>query len=214
MQVFLSNPYEGTGGPLTTAPGENSLPAWSPDGKRIAFVTTRHGEGNSEIYVMNADGSNQVRLTNHPEIDTSPTWSPSGTHIAFVSGRTGRPQLYVVGTDGLGLQQLTSESWADRPTWSPAPYNEIAFAAQAGAGFEIKIMDFQTRRVTQLTGLKNGEGSNESPAFSPNGRHIAFTSTRAGKEQIFTMTRDGRDVRQITRQGNNRQANWSTAPPL
>jgi TolB protein len=161
---------------------------------------------------MNADGSNPVRLTNHELIDTSPTWSPSGSHIAFISDRAGGPQLYVIGADGTDLQKLTSGGKADRPTWSPAPYNEIAYSWQVGAGFEIMIMNFQTRDTVQLTGLKNGEGSNESPAFSPNGRHIAFTSTRAGKEQIFTMTRDGRDVRQLTRQGNNRQANWSSAP--
>jgi TolB protein len=214
MQVFLSNPYEATGKRLTSPPGENSLPAWSPDGRRVAFVSTRHGEGNSEIYVMNADGSNPVRLTNHSQIDTSPTWSPSGSHIAFISDRSGNPQLYVVGADGTDLQQLTRGGKADRPTWSPAPYNEIAYSWQVGGGFEIMIMNFQTRDTVQLTGLKNGEGSNESPAFSPNGRHIAFTSTRAGKEQIFTMTRDGRDVRQLTRQGNNRQANWSSAPAL
>ena len=57
--------------------------------------------------------------------------------------------------------------------------------------------------------LTFGEGTNESPAFSPNGRHIAFTSTRAGKTQIFTMARDGKDLQQITRTGNNYQPDWS-----
>jgi TolB protein len=63
-----------------------------------------------------------------------------------------------------------------------------------------------TRTVKQLT---FGEGTNESPAFSPNGRHIAFTSTRSGKKQVFTITRDGRDVRQMTKTGNNEQPDWS-----
>jgi TolB protein len=57
--------------------------------------------------------------------------------------------------------------------------------------------------------LTYGEGSNESPAFSPNGRHIAFMSTRKGGSQIYTMTRDGRDVRQITTTGNNVTPSWS-----
>ncbi len=111
-----------------------------------------------------------------------------------------------MGTDGLGLQKITSESYADRPTWSPAPYNEIAFAARTGPGIDIKIKDLATGQVRQLT---FGEGTNESPAFAPNGRHLAFMSTRSGKSQIFTVARDGRDLRQVTRQGNNYQPDWS-----
>jgi TolB protein len=155
---------------------------------------------------MNRDGSGVRRLTNHPANDITPTWSPSSAQIAFTSNRSGSPQIYMVGADGLGLQRVTSESYADRPTWSPAPFNEIAYAAQTGPGFDIKILDLTTRRVTQLT---FGEGTNESPAFAPNGRHLAFSSTRAGRVQIFTIARDGRDLRQVTRVGNNYQPDWS-----
>jgi TolB protein len=202
--IFIANIYEGTGGELTKPEGQNWLPAFSPDGTRVAFSSTR--DGNAEIYVANRDGSNLRRLTNQPGADISPTWSPSGTQIAFTSDRTGSPQIYVMGTDGLGLQKVTSESYADRPTWSPAPFNEIAFASRTGPGNDIKIKDLATGQVRQLT---FGEGTNESPAFAPNGRHLAFMSTRSGKSQIFTITRDGRDLRQLTRQGNNYQPDWS-----
>ena len=108
--------------------------------------------------------------------------------------------------DGVGeVTRLTSESYADKPTWSPAPYNEIAFASRTGPGFDVKVIDVVSRKVTQLT---FGEGTNESPAYSPNGRHIAFSSTRSGKTQIFTMTRDGRDLKQITKIGNSQQPDW------
>ena len=73
-------------------------------------------------------------------------------------------------------------------------------------GNDIKIIELATGMVRQLT---FGEGSNESPAFSPNGRHLAFMSTRAGKAQIFTMARTGKDVKQMTRTGNNYQPDWS-----
>ena len=183
---------------------QNYLPTWSPDGSKVAFCLSQGG--NQEIYVMNKDGSGVRRLTTHPDIDTSPTWSPSGTQIAWVSGRTGNPQVYVMNADGTGQQKLTNESWADRPTWSRAPFNEIAYAARTGPGFDIKIYSFATGQTTKVT---DGIGSNESPAFSPNGRHIAFVSTRNGKAQIFTIGRDGRDLRQITREGNNGYPNWS-----
>src|SRR5262245_7898208 len=203
-QIFISNIYQGTLEELTKAPGQNFTPVWSPDGTRIAFASSR--DNNFEIYVVKRDGSNLRRLTNHPGADITPTWSPTGTQIAFTSDRTGSPQIYVVGTDGLGLRQLTHESKADRATWSPAPYNEIAFAASTGPGNDIKVLDLANGTVKQLT---FGEGTNESPCFSPNGRHIAFSSTRAGRTQVFTMARDGKDIRQITRSGTNAQPNWS-----
>jgi TolB protein len=203
--IFVSHIYDGIFEEVTKGVGESWLPAWSPDGTRVAFTSTR--DGNSEIYVTNRDGSNVRRLTNNPAIDSTPTWAPTGTQIAFTSDRSGSPQIYLIAADGLGaVQRLTSESYADRPTWSPAPYNEIAFASRNGPGFDIKIIDVATRAVKQLT---FGEGSNESPSYAPNGRHIAFMSTRAGKAQIFTITRDGRNLKQVTRTGNNYQPDWS-----
>jgi TolB protein len=155
---------------------------------------------------MNAAGSGVRRLTNHPMIDVTPTWAPTGAQIAFTSDRTGSPQIYTVNADGTGLQQITRESHCDRPTWSPAPLNEIAFSSRSGGGNIIKVFDFVTRSTRALT---DSIGNNESPAFSPNGRHIAFASSRAGKEQIFTIHRDGSGLRQITRSGTNRFPNWS-----
>jgi TolB protein len=203
--IFISNIYQGTlDEPTKGAVGQAFLPAWSPDGTRLAFTSTR--DGNSEIYVVNRDGSGVRRLTNSAAIDSTPTWSPTGTQIAFTSDRTGTPQIYIVGADGLGLRQLTREPYADRPTWSPAPFNEIAYTARTGPGNDIKVIELATGQVRQLT---FGEGTNESPSFSANGRHLAFMSTRSGKSQIFTIGKDGKDLRQITRAGNNFQPDWS-----
>jgi TolB protein len=201
--IFIANIYEGTGQELTKGNEQSWTPAWSPDGARIAFSSTR--DGNPEIYVANRDGTNVQRLTNHQANDITPTWSPSGTQIAFTSSRGGDAEIYIMGADGIGIQRLTN-GYSDRPTWSPAPFNEIAYAARTGPGNDIRVVDLATRQVRQLT---FSEGTNESPAFAPNGRHIAFNSTRSGKEQIFTIARDGKDLRQITRTGNNKQPHWS-----
>jgi TolB protein len=204
--IFISNIYQGTLEELTKnpPPANNVLPAWSPDGTRLCFASTR--DGNYELYVVNRDGSNLRRLTNHPGADITPTWSPSGTQIAFTSDRTGTPQIYFIGADGLALRQVTHEGYADRPTWSPAPFNEIAFASRTGPGFDIKVIDIAAGQVRQLT---FGEGTNESPTWAPNGRHVAFTSTRLGKSQVFVIGRDGKNLKQITNTGNNYQPDWS-----
>jgi TolB protein len=202
--IYVALIYQGTQETPTNNRGQNWLPSYSPDG-RIAFTSNR--DGNPELYTMNRDGSNVRRLTTHPAIDTTPTWSPSGTQIAFTSDRSGSPQIYIVGADGTGLRRMTTaESYADRPTWSPAPLNEVAYAARTGPGYDIKVYDLASGQTRQIT---FGEGSNESPAYSPNGRHLAFVSTRSGRANVYTIGRDGRGLKQITRDGNNYTPSWS-----
>lgn len=207
QDVFVSHIYAGRlESPAGGSPDvHNWLPAWSPDGRQLAFTSNRHG--NPELYIMDADGANVRRLTNHPGIDTTPTWSPQGHQIAFTSDRTGSPQIYVVGVDGTGLRRITFESYCDRPTWSPAPYNEIAYSSRTGPGHDIKVIDIPTSEVRQLT---FGLGTNESPSYSPNGRHVAFMSTRgSGSKQIWIIGRDGRGLRRLTSLGNNEMPSWS-----
>ena len=205
--IYVSYIYQGkmdqpAGGTETV---HNFLPSFSPDGTRIAFMTNR--DGNMEIYTVGRDGSGLRRVTRHPGNDSTPTWSPAGTQIAFTSDRSGSPQIYIADADGGGQpRRITSETWADRATWAPAPYNDIAYAGRNGPGFDIKIFDLQQGQVRTVT---DGTGSNESPAWSPNGRHLAFASTRAGRTQIFTIARDGTDLKQVTKSGNNVQPSWS-----
>jgi TolB protein len=188
----------------TRGAGKNWLPAWSPDGRRLAFTSGR--DGNEEIYVANADGSDVRRLTRHPAIDTSPAWSPDGRRLAFTSNRSGSPQIWVMDADGANPRQLTTEKYCDRPTWSPGPDDEIAYVSKTKTGFDIKVIDVATGAARQLT---FGQGFNESPAFAPNGRHIAFASTRRGGEQVWVISRTGTGLRQVTTIGNNSMPAWS-----
>lgn len=210
QDLYIIFPYGGPPiqNPTRGTPEKQSyLPAWSPDGTRLAFTSSR--DGNPEIYTMNRDGSGTQRVTNHPAIDATPTWSPTGTQIAFTSDRSGSPQIYIVNADGTGLVKITSESACDRPTWSPNPWNEIAYSSRLGGGNIIRVYDLKTQTARALT---DDIGNNESPAFAPNGRHVAFVSSRSGKDQIFTIARDGKDLRQVTRVGANRYPNWSRWP--
>jgi TolB protein len=180
---------------------QDFCPAWSPDGTKIAFMSNRSGD--MEIWVVNGDGTGLMNLTNSPRsYETTPTWSPTGAQIAFVSDRSGQPQIYWMNANGTGVEKLTSER-GDRPTWSPLGF--IAFTAGQAPGSDIAIFDIATRRSRILT---DGLGTNGSPAVSPNGRHIAFVTTRWGKEQIAVIDQDGKNVRRITEAGNNTYPNW------
>jgi TolB protein len=102
----------------TPTPLDVQTPAWSPDGRKLAFVSRR--DGNSEIYVINADGSEQENLTQHPARDSHPSWSRDGRKLAFVSRRDGNSEIYVMNADGSGLRNVTRTPSNDlRPAWSP-----------------------------------------------------------------------------------------------
>lgn len=126
--IHTLNP-DGTGiTALAPAPGPDSNPAWSPDGKRIAFDSSR--AGSSEIFVMDADGSNLTMLTTSPYPDMDPYWSPDGTRIVFESARAGNNwDLWVMDADGSNPTRLTTDPAEDRdPSWSPDG-TKIAFSS-------------------------------------------------------------------------------------
>ncbi len=94
---------------LTPKPvGTYATPAWSPDGRKLAFVSDR--DGNSEVYVMNADGSGQRNLTRNAAFDADPSWSPDGRKLAFVSNRDGSYRVHVMNADGSGQRRLAQHT--------------------------------------------------------------------------------------------------------
>ncbi|HYN08628.1 MAG TPA: hypothetical protein VES67_14695 [Vicinamibacterales bacterium] len=188
---------------------QNTLPAVSPDGTRIAFASGRGGR--YDVYLVNRDGSNPRNLTpNTPNSDEgAPTWSPTGSQIAFTSDRTGTNQIWVVSADGLGLpKRLTSDQHSDAPTWSSLNY--IAFTLGSGPGHDIAVIDLSKMEVRVLT---DGIGSNKQPTVAPNARHIAFVTTRWGREQIGILDYPtGKSYRRVTESGNNTFPDWSPVP--
>lgn len=190
-----------------TPDAQNTFGAWSPDGTKLAFTSTR--SGNSDIWIVNRDGTGLTNLTNNPSIDNSPVWSPSGTQIAFASDRSGKNNIYVMdAVGGTGLDRLTIDG-GDKPTWSPMPFNEIAYTAgdRFSQGHSINIIALnENKKIRTVT---DGVGDSESAAFAPNGRHLAFVSTRWGRTQIALVDRTGRRTKQITNAGANKYPSWS-----
>ncbi|MEA3297416.1 MAG: Tol-Pal system beta propeller repeat protein TolB, partial [candidate division Zixibacteria bacterium] len=184
-------------------PGIVVAPAISPYGNKIACVLSK--DGNSEIYVLNMDGEIIKRLTRHWAIDTSPTWSPDGRMIAFTSDRSGSPQVYIMDSDGLKLRRLTFQSsYSDSPIWSDRG-DRITFVTRTKQGrFDLASIDTSGVDYRVLTEI----GMNENPHFSPDGKHIIFSSTRLGSRSIFTMDITGRNQRRLTHNGVCSNPNW------
>ena len=104
--IFSMNPDGSDQTNLTNNPADDSAPAWSPDGTRVAFTSDRGGD--LEIFLMNADGSNQTNLTNNSADDAFSTWSPDGTRIAFATDRP-NGEIFVMNADGSEQTNLTND---------------------------------------------------------------------------------------------------------
>ncbi|MFQ5793990.1 MAG: DPP IV N-terminal domain-containing protein [Candidatus Bipolaricaulia bacterium] len=170
-------------------------PARSPDGSQVAFYSAR--DGNFEIYVMNADGTGVRRLTRNRVIDWHPSWSPDGRRIVFESFRSRGPGLFVVDVESEEITQLTFDRRRKlHPSWSPDG-QWIAYAAHSDAthSWEIFVTNVAGDVVKQLT---NNVGIDWYPQWGPNGQWIAFESIRNGQSDIYRVSVETGEVRQVT----------------
>jgi Tol biopolymer transport system component len=184
--------------PLTNIPGGYGEPAWSPDGKRIAFVSDRDGPRFAfQLFVMNADGTGQTRITNEPVAARSPAWSPDGTRIAFSSERNGNEDIYLANPDGSNLVNIDNNVGQDRnPTWSPDG-TRIAFDRNSS---NVWVMNADGSGQIQLT-QASGFTSSIEPAWSPRGDKIAFSSSQQRStdqvREIYVMNPDGTNATRL-----------------
>ena len=197
----------GSDGASSLIQERGSDPAWSPDGTKIAFTTNRDGIFNAEVYVMEADGSNPVNLTNNPGFDAEPTWSPDGTKIAFVTDRDGHGdidaffEVYVMDADGSNPINLTNDPESNDfdPAWSPDG-TRIAFTSALGdlGRFEIFVMNADGSSPVNLT--NNSAVDDFFSAWSPDGTKIAFTTNRDGifNSEVYVMDADGSNAVNLT----------------
>jgi Tol biopolymer transport system component len=190
---------------LTTDPGDDEQPVWSPNGTKIAFVSAR--EGSRGIWVMNADGSVQTKLAWGGGVD-DPAWSPDGSKIAFSSWS----DVSVINADGTGvvtnLTNVGPSLWALEPAWSPDGAR-IAYRCCDDDNWEIYVMNADG---TSPTNLSNNPSWDTDQAWSPDGTQIAFSSDRDGNAEIYVVKPDGTSLTRVTNTSGDHEYDASWAP--
>ena len=221
VEIFLMNPNGKQIRQLTDEPKYDGEPAWSPDGKRITFVSYRdlaripkRGVIRGEIYVMNADGTNPINLTRSVErAERVSTWSPDGRQIAFTSAELSNghtlvnSDIFVMDVDGGDPINITNHDALDQtPDWSPDG-NRIAFSSNRDGNWEIYLMNADGTNPTNITNHPARDGR---PDWSPGGNQMAFTSDRDGNLEIYIMNADGTNPINLTNHpAEDNRSDWS-----
>jgi Tol biopolymer transport system component len=206
LEIFVVK-ADGTGvRRLATKPTQDGDPAWSSDGKRLAFQAVSPQSSNidfpSDIYIMNADGSGIKRLTKVPTEARTPSWSPDGTKLAYIQfkkkarlgTRTG--DIYTIRADGTDPRQLTDEGVDQYPAFSPDG-KTIAFDRLTKGSEAIYTVNSDGNGLDKRTDPPKGFWD-EGPCWSPEGTKIAFTRWHGDRPEVFMMNADGTHVRKLT----------------
>jgi len=190
--------------PVTSFPGSETQPAFSPDGNQVAFVWDRAQEDNPDIYVKLIDAGEPLRLTTNPAPDLNPVWSPDGRYIAFTREGAGSG-VYLVPALG-GAERKLAEIFPKRPihllslSYSPdGKCLAVADKTSAAEPYSIFLFSVESGEKQRLTFPPAGSVGDESPAFSPDGRSLAFARMiSVGQKDIYIMPVVGGEPRRLT----------------
>ena len=180
LQVADSDGYE----PQTVLKSHYAImsPAWSPDGKRMAYVSFERGH--AVIYEQMMDSGRRIVLANYPGSNSAPAWSPDGKRLAVVLTKDGPSQIYLVNADGSGLTRLTFSGAIDtEPSWSPDA-SQLLFTSDRDGSPQVYMMPVAGGKAVRMT----FEGKyNVSPRWSPDGKNFVFVTRQAGQYRIAVM---------------------------
>ena len=183
-------------------PAYNTQPAWSPDGKYIAFRSD--ATGHEEIYVMKADGSNMQQITNLQANLFYPAWSPDSKHIVFDSDKQGAMGIYVVERSGANLQNLSQNQPDSSASWSPDGKKLVFMSSDGGTqGLSVMDADGSNRQVLQ-------QGNITFPAWSPDGKQIAYllTAPNGSQSDLYIIQADSTQWVKIALNVGGSQPAW------
>jgi TolB protein len=168
-------------------------PAWDPDGRWIAFTSRR--DGPSHVFVMRADGTETRRITSGKENDSHPSWSQTAFYLVFSRDAPG--DLYVVSERTKRVRRIGTDDADERdPSWSPnAQWIAYSRRTPGTSSQEIWLITPNGTRKHQLTRL---HAVSVTPAWSPDGKRIAFATDIDGSFDIYVMNADGSDVQNAT----------------
>src|SRR5215470_12183562 len=193
--------------PLTTYPGRESQPAFSPDGNQIAFVWSGAKDDNTDVYVRLVDGGNWVRLTDDPGDDVNPVWSPDGRTIAFYRSSPDGDGIFLVPALGGAERKLTGV-WANRfgfgshswIHWSPdGKWLVLSDKDSAEEPFSLFLLSLETGEKRRLTAPPASIVGDCSPAFSPDGKQVAFVRVvSAVVGEVYLVSAEGGEGKRLT----------------
>lgn len=203
--IFIQTLRTGNRIKVSSKPGINGAPAFSPDGRKL--VLTLGGiDGNLDIYVMDINSRETRRLTTHRAIDTEGSWSPDGRYIYFTSDRSGGPQIYRIAVSGGKAERISFEgSYNARPRLSPDG-SKLAMVHLNRGNYRIAVMDLKRKDLLVLSAGRQ----DESPSFAPNSDTLIYATRQSRNGVLESVTADGL-IRQrlASGKGDVREPVWS-----
>ena len=203
--IFIQTLRTGNRIKVSSRPGINGAPAFSPDGRKLV-ITLGGIDGNLDIYVLDINSRQAKRITTHRAIDTEGSWSPDGRFIYFTSDRAGGPQIYRVSANGGAAERVTFEgSYNARPRLSPDGL-KLAMVHLDRGNYRIAVMDVKRKDLLVLSAGRQ----DESPSFAPNSDTLIYATRQTRNGVLESVTADGLIRQRLTSgQGDVREPVWS-----
>jgi len=179
-QVWVLDLTAGTRIKYADYPGNNSAPAFSPDGTILALSLSK--DGNPEIYTSTASGRLR-RITNNPAADTEPVWAPDGKSLYFLSDRTGSPQIFQKSLEDGKVNKVSTFGDYNASPDIASDGSKMALLHKTEQGYQIAIQDLQNHTLNIIS----NSFMDESPSFAPNGEMLVYATTDSGRG-VLTVT--------------------------